>query len=221
MPDSFVDVTYRGLSLGKRLKLAELRPTTGYVELPQPMPVGTALAIATEEGVAFPATVVSVREQTGGSDKPAGMVVQPAFDGDDARAWWKERVTLPELVKAQPKPPAVPPPVPPGIVVVQKRVTKPGIGVPELVDDGQDTGVMDAVDPAMLDEADVKIVDDGKRTVAMDAVDLAALGIDLSTTSSGSLPAQDDDDGNGNGRADSEGDNKPEGGKPRKKRKKR
>ncbi|HTR54309.1 MAG TPA: hypothetical protein VMJ10_26635 [Kofleriaceae bacterium] len=217
MADSFVDVTYRGLTLGKRLKLVELRPTSGYVELPQPMPVGTAIAIATDEGVAFPATVIAIREQTGGSERPPGMVVSPAFEHDDARAWWKERVTLPELTRPRP----TPPPVPAGVVVVQKRVTKPGIGVPELVDDGQDTGVMDAIDPEVLAEAESKIVDDGKRTVAMDAVDLAALGLDQAATSSGSLPAQDDDDGNGNGRADSEGDNKPDGGKSRKKRKKR
>src|SRR5271167_4942831 len=125
MSDSFVDVTYRGLPLGTRLKLSELRPTTGYVEVPHPMPVGTAIAIATDDGIAFDATVVSIREQTGGADKPPGMIVQPALDRDDARAWWKERVVLPELAKPA-KPVAKPPPTPASIVVVQKRVTKPG-----------------------------------------------------------------------------------------------
>jgi hypothetical protein len=228
MPDTFVDVTYRGLPLGKRLKLADHRPSTAYVEVTQPMPVGTAIAIATDAGVSIEATVLSIHEQTAGTDKPPGMVVQAVLARDDARAWWKERVALPELAKPATapakqvaKPPPTPPPMPPSVVVVQKRVTKPGIGVPELVDDGQDTGVMDALDPDQLEEVDAKLVDDGKRTVAMDAVDLAALGLDpaaLSSVSMSSMPAQDDD---GNGRADSEGDNKPDGGKSRKKRKKR
>jgi hypothetical protein len=228
MPDTFVDVTYRGLPLGKRLKLADHRPSTAYVEVPHPMPVGTAIAIATDDGIAIDATVLSIHEQTAGSEKAPGMLVRPALERDDARTWWTQHAVLPEQAKPAPapaKPVSRPPPIPPaGIVVVQKRLTKPGIGVPELVDDGQDTGVMDALDADQLEEVDAKLVDDGKHTIAMDAVDLAALGLDPAA-SSGSLAAQqDDDNGNGStGRADSEGDNKPDGngGKSRKKRKKK
>ncbi len=224
MIESFVDLTYRGLSLGRRVKLADVRPTTGYVEAPAPMPVGTQIAIITDDTVAFDAVVVAVREQTAGSDKPAGMTLKPRLDGDAAKAWWQQRVTLPEVDKppAPPPPPAVPPPIPrQPVVVVSRRMTNPGMGVPDLVDDGQDTGVMDAVDPAVVEVAAgsdpaLPIVDDGKKTIAMNAVDLAALGL---ASASGQMPAQpapDEEDSNGNG--DKPSDSRPGGRRKRKKR---
>jgi hypothetical protein len=187
------------------------------------MPVGTHVAIATDEGIAFEATVVSIHEQVGGSDKTPGMLLKPelAADSSAAIAWWKERVSLPDLSPPKSANPKQPPPTP--VVVVSKRVTKPGIGVPELLDDGQDTGVMDAIDPDALEEVDAKLVDDGHRTIAMQAVDLAALGLEPATAAATAAPSDDDANGNGNGgngRADSEADNKPDG-KSRKKRKKR
>ena len=216
MSESFVDLTYRGLALGARVKLAEVRPSTGYVEMPQPMPVGTSIAIATEDQVAFEAVVIGVHEQIGGSERAPGMLVKPQLDDDARRAWWEKRVTLPELEKPKPpRPPAQPPPLPPQVVVVGKRVTKPGIGVPELMDDGQDTGVMEAIDPELLQpepEPDPEperttgeqsvpvVVDDGKKTTAMDAVDLAALGMESPGTSpstSTSTSTTEDESGNG------------------------
>ena len=41
--ESFVDLTYRGLPLGRRIKLTQVRPSSGYLELAAPMPVGTAI----------------------------------------------------------------------------------------------------------------------------------------------------------------------------------
>ncbi|MGE5183129.1 MAG: hypothetical protein ACM31C_13755 [Acidobacteriota bacterium] len=228
MIESFVDLTYRGLSLGRRVKLSDVRPTTGYVEIPAPMPVGTPIGILTDDTVALDAVVVEIHEQVAGSDRPPGMVVKPKLDGDAAKEWWTRRVSLPEAVKpAPPAPPPPPPKVPESVVVVSRRMTNPGIGVPAIVDDGQDTGVMDAIDPAQVGEpidaaavdpdadtaiADVPLHDDGKKTIAMNAVDLAALGL---ASSSGQLPVQTgaDDDSNGNG-------DKPEG-KSRRKRKRR
>jgi hypothetical protein len=227
MIESFVDLTYRGLSLGRRVKLADVRPTTGYVEMPAPMPVGTPIAILTDDTVALEAVVVEIHEQVAGSDRAPGMVIRPKLDGEAAKDWWAKRVTLAEPVKAAPpvKPPPTPK-VPESVVVVSRRMTNPGLGVPAIVDDGQDTGVMDAVDPEALGEADtqiadVPIADDGKKTLAMDAVDLAALGLSPAS-SSGQMPAQtgdDDDSGNGNG-ANGTGGDKPEA-KSRKKRKRR
>jgi hypothetical protein len=228
MIESFVDLTYRGLSLGRRLKLADVRPTTGYVETPAPMPVGTAIGILTDDTVALDAIVVEVREQVAGTDRPPGMVVKPRLDGDAAKTWWQQRVSLPEPAKPAAPPPipvaAVPPPIPPQpVTVVSRRMTAPGMGVPDLVDDGQDTGVMDAVDEVVAEVAaapvreSAPIIDDGKQTIAMDAVDLAALGL---TSQSGQIPAQsapdDDDGGNGNGNGD-----KPEPKSGRRKRKRR
>jgi hypothetical protein len=225
MSESFVDVTYRGLSLARRAKLAQVRPSTGYLEVPQPMPVGSAIAIITDDTVALDATVVEVHEQVAGSELPPGMLVRPKLDGEAAQRWWKARVTLTELEPtAKPRAFGTPPPIP--VVLVQKRMTNPGIGVPQIIEDGHDTGVMDAIDPALVDEPEPaasesvpKLVDDGKKTTAMAAVDLAALGLETAVTSG------DDDDGDGSG--DGNGNGTSNGAKPeaksgvRKRRKKR
>ena len=228
MSETFVDLTYRGLPLGSRARLAEVRPSTGYVELGQPMPVGTTIAIAADGVPAIAATVVGVREQTTGSERPAGMVVRPQLEDDAARAWWKERVTLPELEKPRPVRPAAQPPPVPQVVVVQKRVTKPGIGVPvpELVDDGNDTGVMDAVDPELLEDEPAAIesapvvVDDGKQTTAMEAADLAALGLEA-VASGEDEDGNGNGSGNGNGNGNGSGNGNGNGAAKKKKRKKR
>jgi hypothetical protein len=222
MIESFVDLTYRGLSLGRRVKLADVRPTTGYVEMPAPMPVGTAIAIITDDTVALDAIVVEVHEQVAGSSLPPGMVVRPKLEGDAAKAWWNQRVTMPELAKAGPPAPVPAPPIIPAapVVVVSKRVTNPGLGVPELLDDGQVTGVMEvAVDPDA--ESVPVLVDDGKKTTAMDAVDLAALGL-TTASSSGQLSSEaaSDDDEGGSGNGENGSGDKPEA-KSKRKRKRR
>lgn len=94
--ESFVDLTYRGLALGRRIKLTQVRPTTAYLELPMPMPVGTQIAIATDEGVTLEATVSRIYEQVGGSDRVPGMIVKPQLGSEAANAWWQARVVLPE-----------------------------------------------------------------------------------------------------------------------------
>ncbi|MDQ3334903.1 MAG: hypothetical protein M4D80_07070 [Myxococcota bacterium] len=94
--ESFVDLTYRGLALGRRIKLTQVRPTTGYLELPMPMPVGTQISISTDEGVTLEATVAEIHEQVGGSDRVPGMIVKPVLAADAASSWWQARVGLPE-----------------------------------------------------------------------------------------------------------------------------
>lgn len=204
MSESFVDLTYRGLSLGRRVKLSDVRPTTGYVEMPAPMPVGTQLGILTDDTVALDAVVVAIHEQVAGSDRTPGMVLRPRLDGDAAKQWWQKRVTLPEQEKRASAPVIE---APPPVVVVSRRMTNPGLGVPEAVEEGHDTGVMDAVDMPQ---------EEAPKTVAMDAVDLKALGL---TTGSGEMtavtpPVEDDKNGNGD---------KPEGqgGGGKRKRKRR
>jgi hypothetical protein len=134
MSESFVDLTYRGLALGRRVKLTQVRPSTGYVELAAPMPVGTAIGIATDEGVMLEATVAEVHEQVGGSERTPGMVVRPKLDADAQKSWWKERVALPDVVKSEPAP-AV------GIVRSKRKSEN---AIPELMDDGRNTAVMEA-----------------------------------------------------------------------------
>jgi hypothetical protein len=94
--ESFVDLTYRGLALGRRIKLTQVRPTTGYLELPMPMPVGTLVALTTDEGVSLEAVVMSIHEQIGGSERVPGMTVKPSLAGEGAQSWWQARVALPE-----------------------------------------------------------------------------------------------------------------------------
>src|SRR5450755_4900087 len=105
MSESFVDLTYRGLVLGKRVKLTQVRPSTGYLELPTPMPVGTSIGIASEDG-AFDALAIVTEsiEQVSGRDGVSGMTVRPRLDGDAMKSWWKAKVALPDVVKVEPAP---------------------------------------------------------------------------------------------------------------------
>ena len=103
MIESFVDLTYRGLSLGRRVKLSHVRPSTGYLETPAPMPVGTSIQISTDEGVSIEAKVTAIHEQTGGSDKPPGMTVAPSLAGEALESWWRARVAYPDEDIARPR----------------------------------------------------------------------------------------------------------------------
>jgi hypothetical protein len=120
MTETFVDLTYRGLSLGRRVKLTQVHKTTGYLEHPTPMPVGTAVSIATDEGLTFDAVVDAIHEQVGGSDKAPGMRVKPTFASDQLTTWWNARVhsdapvpaPTPEKVTVRPRTATVPEPNP-------------------------------------------------------------------------------------------------------------
>jgi len=173
---SFVDLTYRGLALARRVKLTQIRPSTGYVEMPTPMPVGTQIAITTDDGVSIDATVTEIHEQVAGATQTPGMLVQPALDGA-AADWWKARAVAPEPEDLRRTDPMVP------TTIVGRRMSGEQ-AVPELVDDGHNTAVMDAVDPEAA-----PVEDDGKRTTMMDAVDLAALGLDPNARPSGEITA--------------------------------
>jgi hypothetical protein len=94
--ESFVDLTYRGLSLGRRVRLSQVRPSTGYLELPAPMPVGSQISISAEDGTAFDAMVTAIHEQVAGSDRTPGMIVAPALAAESASAWWAARISLPD-----------------------------------------------------------------------------------------------------------------------------
>jgi hypothetical protein len=235
MSESFVDLSYRGLALGKRIKLTQVRPTTGFLELPTPMPVGTAIGIATEDGVLLEAQVAEIHEQVGGAEKTPGMLVKPKLDTDAARTWWSAH--------AERTGKAAPPPDAQGKVTVMSPRMSGQVGVPELMDDGRNTSVMDAIDendlaapettdpslPRVTDRTmaavsaprdSQPIIDDGKRTMMMDAVDLKALGLDPAS-SSGSMPAMTDEGTDENGNGNGGGDKPDAGGGKKKKKKKR
>lgn len=170
MIESFVDLTYRGLSLGRRVKLTSVSAGTGYLETPAPMPVGTSIAIATDEGLTLVAVVRAVHEQVGGSEQVPGMLVAPGLDEAEHAAWWTARIA-PERPVAPPAP--VEPPrtitvrprshtIPEPLVMatlaedaaggrtVAMSVVIPDELVPAEPEQGGATQVMDAVDPELL-----------------------------------------------------------------------
>ena len=208
MSESFVDLTYRGLPLGRRIKLTQVRPTSGYLEMPTPMPVGTAISISTDEGLSIDALVTSIHEQVGGSDRAPGMQIAPALTDDTLTGWWQARVALPEEPAPEPPPPSggraapvtvrprsrtvpAPVPAPPQVEepAASDTVSMSAAEITGATEDAAATTVMAAVDPALLDAAHA-VVDDGKRTVVMSAVDPAALGLDTSSAPQASEPAQ-------------------------------
>ena len=213
--ESFVDLTYRGLSLGRRIKLTQVRPTSGTLELPSPMPVGTHVTIATDEGFTFDATVSGVREQVAGSDRTPGMVVVPALAADPALSWWKARVALPDEDKPKPRPPrnrpvtvkphvqTAPSPRPleatieeiPTVVQDLDALVASAAGIepprPAPEPGGRPTMVMSPLDQEMLKQltrsseaepvtpsVEHAVVDDGQKTTLMTAIDPATLGLD-------------------------------------------
>ena len=261
-----VDLTYRGISLGKRIKLGQVRPSTGFLELAAPMPVGTAIVLATDDGVAIDATVTWVHEQVTGAERPAGMIVSPALAADAATAWWKARVELPDeeaprritrtkpvtlrprsqtlqtpppdgavaesapslaadlaaRVKAAagvipapapsaptsppPSPSPSPPPSPPTMRQTGEHV---------VIDDGQRTVIMQALDPSMLD-LEPRAADalgppsEAETAVPMtagDPSDTAAMEVTIETSS-------DDDDGEADHDAASEAGDAPPASDP-------
>ena len=250
--EAFVDLTYRGLSLARRIKLTQVRPTTGYLEHATPMPVGTAVSIKTDDGVVFDAVVVYVYEQIGGSERAPGMTVKPTLGDAALVAWWSQHVALPELdpkrfergrspsvrprsvsvppqpiatqdstqpITFTPKPPVVTPalapvPVPVPIPPIEPSRNAPAMNRDSMVASGEitpkprgekTTTVMNAVDQELLEQltrnpddidqlvntSEHEVVDDGQRTIVMDAIDPAALGLDV--TASGSIRAVQDD----------------------------
>lgn len=91
--EQFVNVTYRGLELGRRLRVSQFGPNTAYLEHPTPMPVGTELAMHTDEGFEVGVRVLRVQEQVAGAENPPGMRVAAAALDDQAWAWWSGLVT--------------------------------------------------------------------------------------------------------------------------------
>jgi len=181
MIESFVDLTYRGLSLGRRIKLTQVRPSTGYVETPAPMPVGTSIAIATDEGLTFEATVMAIHEQVGGSDKAPGMVVAPALADDDKQAWWKARVALPE------EPPASTRPKP--VTVRPRTNTVPQPPPDAMLAEAAESlrAAVEVTGPATIVTAPIDGEDPGGRTTVMPAIDQET--IDRLTRKSDEIPA--------------------------------
>ncbi|HEU5060077.1 MAG TPA: hypothetical protein VFU21_26275 [Kofleriaceae bacterium] len=146
----FVDVTYRGLELGRRLKLREVGPSTAYLEHGTPMPVGSQVVLATDEGLAIPVVVVRVHEQVAGAEMPPGMRVQASGLEGAAAGWWRELVSrddpqIPELeVAPMRRPRPLEPPPPPAVAAEPEP---PPAAAPDQTDQTQKMPPVDAEVP--------------------------------------------------------------------------
>lgn len=198
--EAFVDVTWRGLEVGKRVKLHGFRAGEAYIDHTTPMPVGTQLALRTDEGLDIAVTVRRVHEQVGGSTETPGMQVEPALAGATAD-WWRARCAPDprEGVVAKPT-------LTMSTVEVERVMAAVKDAVPEepVEPDAGKTEVMAAVDPATLaaieaaaaeEASDPNLVDDGRRTMVMSAVDVNAI-VEAAAADADVSGATD---GNGNG----------------------
>ena len=169
------------------------------------MPVGTAIALATDEGVVIEAVVTEIREQVAGADRAPGMKIVPVLAGATA-SWWQARVALPdeEPVTASAKPTTV---VEGSVIPDSKRTTvMPAVDQELLAQLTKDTNI------ELFSTARHAIVDDGNRTTVMTAMDPAALGLD----DSGPVSTED-----GEASGDGEREASPEGDKLKSPRKRR
>jgi hypothetical protein len=217
--DTFVDVTYRGIEVGRRAKLTEVAPDAGYVEVAAPMPVGSTVVLATDDGIAITAEVRGVHEQVGGSDKAPGMQVAPVLEGA-AVAWWAQRVT----VAAAPPPDRRTRELSAAASAAAQAVAErdradsgapaPGVRRTRALADGeikaaltaamaeeQRLGIVPPSDRTPVDGVPVQVgavdsdglVDDGKKTEIMSSVDPELIAKLMGGTGSGTEPPIVDD----------------------------
>jgi hypothetical protein len=240
----FVDVTYRGLELGRRLKLREVGPSTAYLEHGTPMPVGAEVVLATDEGLSIPVTVGRVHEQVAGAEMPPGMRVQASGLDGAAAGWWRELISredpqIPELEVApmrRPKP-LEPPPMaaldapaevePVAASEAPAPADPPTEKMPPVEVEGEDdrpTTIMTAVappedtDPGEPRKGNGRLDGSPSRTTVMSAQEIReALGTDPSAPA----PTASDDDettGPGNGETGAEDRGRGKGRRRRRRR---
>jgi hypothetical protein len=170
MGDRFVDVRYRGLEVGRGLKLRDVSTDGAYLEAPLPMPVGSPIEIALDDGTRIAAIVALVHEQVGGSAVPPGMRVRPPARSE---AWWREQpAPLPVVAATPPVVIDVSGPEPSGPVSVSPIDSAP-VSAPVIV--------IEAAPP----------VDSG--VIAVEIAPEASGDLSGDVSSSGELPAVDDD----------------------------
>lgn len=197
--ETYVDVSWRGLEVGRRVPLRAIGATSARLDHGAPMPVGTGLALRTDDGLEVHAVVVRVYEPVTGAAEVAGMQIAPKLDGE-ARAWWQARVeAAPDVASAgsadrvaidrSPVAAMRREPAPP----VRETPTESAIA-PESVDDAANTEVM----PAMTEEAlaaiearaEAAFGDDAARTQVMSAAEVA----EIADSASGPVPLDDEDE---------------------------
>lgn len=98
--EQLVDVTYRGLDVGRGLRLSQVGPGSAHLACDAPLPVGTALVLAVADGIRIPARVLRVHESA--DALPVGMRIGVVALEDEAKSWWDRMVTADDLVIPEP-----------------------------------------------------------------------------------------------------------------------
>jgi hypothetical protein len=234
----FVDVTYRGLELGRRLKLREVGPSTAYLEHGTPMPVGAQVLLSVGDGLSIPVTVVRVHEQVAGAEMPPGMRVQASGLEGAAAAWWRDLVSrddpqIPEVEAApmrRPKPLEPPPMAPPPVEAAPEPPPTEKLPVVQEADDDRPTTMMAAVappeesgdtDPGASHSGNGHADRSPSRTTVMSAQEIReALGTDPSAQAPTDSPESNDDENTNSGNGETGADDKGRG-KGRRRRRRR
>lgn len=101
-----VDVSYRGLEVGRGLQLSHVGPRTAYLALDAPMPVGSELQLAVTDGPRITVRVLRVQEHARvlehAGELPPGMRLGVIGLDEEARAWWEALVTEADPVIPEP-----------------------------------------------------------------------------------------------------------------------
>jgi hypothetical protein len=218
--EAFVDVAYRGLEVGRRLRLREVGPRTGYVEVGTPMPVGAGLVLRTDEGVSIAAVVIRVHEQVAGADMPPGMRIRTEELDGAAAGWWQGLVSRgdPDIPEPEQAPVALAFEVAPQAhdTAVMKVAEVAEVAEPAAALPGESGNGESDADPHTLSAS---------HTVVMSAVEISEItGLPVEDDDSGEADAAPDEadagTSSGNGASGANGD-ELQGGRGRRRKRRR
>jgi hypothetical protein len=93
-----VDLSYLGIAVAREAALERRSATSGFVAVPEPMPVGTELELRGGDGIALRVRVAAVREVCAGMPQTTGGMEVELLEGQDIQPW--DRLTGPEPAPA-------------------------------------------------------------------------------------------------------------------------
>ncbi len=137
--DQLVDVSYRGLPVGTSVALRDFGPSTAYLEVADPMPVGSVVDVTNDGGEGFSARVIHVREKTD-SAPHAGMRISVEELPEAVQTWWSGQVSQEDPPTATAAPPPEPEAAPDAVPEAVPETQTP-----------QRTQVMAAVDISQIE----------------------------------------------------------------------
>jgi len=196
--EQFVDATCHGVELGKSLKLHDFGPTTAFLEVAAPMPVGSRVELRSDGGVKIDVEVVRVQEQVAGAETAPGMRVAATKLSGKAESWWSAQVSrtdpeIPEPARGTSAAAVADDAVP---TATPTEVTIPSAGVPAPKDGKKPSARTQIMSVSEIQDAiaaggQALEVSDGTPSAEMDAMPTDPVGAD---------------DGDGDGNGDGDGD---------------